>query len=57
MSATRPAKAGRPPWGTSKVAKPHLLVSVMREHACIARDNLRVAMASHQGLQAVPGGR
>jgi GntR family transcriptional regulator, vanillate catabolism transcriptional regulator len=29
--------------------------SVMREHARIARDNLRVAMASHQGLQAVPG--
>ena len=27
MSAPRPAKAGRPPWGTSKVAKPHLLVS------------------------------
>ncbi len=26
MSAPRPAKAGRPPWGTSKVAKPHLLV-------------------------------
>jgi len=28
---------------------------VMREHARIARDNLRVAMASHQGLQALPG--
>ena len=27
MSAPRPAKAGRPPWGTSKVAKPQLLMS------------------------------
>ena len=25
MSAPRPAKADRPPWGSSKVAKPHLL--------------------------------
>ena len=25
MSAPRPAEAGRPPWGSSKVAKPHLL--------------------------------
>lgn len=28
---------------------------MMREHARIARDNLRAAMASHQGLQAMPG--
>ena len=28
VSAPRPAKAGRPPWGTSKVAKPHLLASM-----------------------------
>ncbi len=28
MSAPRPAKAGRPPRGSSKVAKPHLLVSM-----------------------------
>ncbi len=27
MSAPRPAKAVRPPWGSSKVAEPHLLVS------------------------------
>ena len=27
MSAPRPADAGRPPWGSSKVAKPHLLES------------------------------
>ena len=25
LSAPRPAEAGRPPWGSSKVAKPHLL--------------------------------
>ncbi len=25
LSAPRPADAGRPPWGSSKVAKPHLL--------------------------------
>lgn len=30
--------------------------SVMREHARIARNNLREAMASHQGLRALPGG-
>ena len=27
LSAPRPAEAGRPPWGSSKVAKPHLLES------------------------------
>jgi VanZ family protein len=27
VSAPRPAEAGRPPWGSSKVAKPHLLES------------------------------
>ena len=30
MSAPRPAEAGRPPRGTSKVAEPHLLVSAPR---------------------------
>ncbi len=29
-SAPRPAKAGRPPWGSSKVAKPHLLVNWLK---------------------------
>ena len=27
LSAPRPTEAGRPPWGSSKVAKPHLLES------------------------------
>ena len=31
MSAPRPAEAGRPPRGSSKVAKPHFLESVGRE--------------------------
>ena len=30
LSAPRPAEAGRPPWGSSKVAKPHLLESAPR---------------------------
>ena len=30
LSAPRPAQAGRPPWGSSKVAKPHLLESAPR---------------------------
>ncbi len=30
MSAPRPAEAGRPPWGSSKVAKPQLLERVAR---------------------------
>jgi tRNA(fMet)-specific endonuclease VapC len=29
LSAPRPAEAARPPWGSSKVAKPHLLESIL----------------------------
>ena len=36
MSAPRPAEAGRPPWGSSKVAEPHLLVSPRL--GCIVED-------------------
>jgi hypothetical protein len=36
MSAPRPAEAVRPPWGSSKVAKPHLLVRVV--HRAVQGD-------------------
>ena len=48
MSAPRPAEAGRPPWGTSKVAKPHLLVRLRVNRSCPlitpkdARSSLRM---------------
>ena len=31
MSAPRPARAVRPPWGSSKVPKPHLLVRPLHQ--------------------------
>ena len=37
LSAPRPAEAGRPPWGSSKVAKPHLLESTPRPTTYVVR--------------------
>ena len=48
LSAPRPAEAGRPPWGSSKVAKPHLLESkaVLRGvDPGLRRDDGRTEMA------------
>ena len=49
LSAPRPAEAGRPPWGSSKVAKPHLLESTDQRQS--TRDLVRrIANASPQAL-------
>ena len=47
MSAPRPAKAGRPPWGTSKVAKPHLLVSSRAARQAVGRGQVIGVLADH----------
>jgi len=56
MSAPRPAKAGRPPWGTSKVAEPHLLVSGLALVAALAAGGAAaqsVAMTGSMGSRAL----
>ena len=40
MSAPRPAKADRPPRGSSKVAKPHLLESKQPKHPAARKGSL-----------------
>ena len=47
MSAPRPAEAGRPPWGSSKVAKPHLLESWLLSASGMSK--------SYGGVKALDG--
>jgi D-sorbitol dehydrogenase (acceptor) len=51
MSAPRPAEAGRPPRGTSKVAKPHLLVSqrLANRHALLTGAAGGIGLAVAEG--------